>query len=109
MSEADRIEWLKAAMEVIGDIPQDLLESACAKAMRVCDHPAKIVPFICQETDDSVKWRRINLRTAQTKLENIEKPRLQKQGFELDGEDRRAVSVGIGELLAELEAKVRVD
>lgn len=105
MNEADRIEWLKEAMEVIGDVPQDLLETAAAKAKRVCDHPAKIVPFICKETEEMTIWRRKNLRDAQAAVENFDKPRLERRGFELPEEDRIEVATGIGELVKELERK----
>jgi hypothetical protein len=78
MSNDDRHEWYKAALSTIGDIPADLLERACVAARKVCDHPAKIVPFICSHEPELLKWRRENLHRATKIMENIESPRLEK-------------------------------
>lgn len=106
MSEEDRAEWIKEALEAIGDVPYDLLEAACKKAKRHCDHPAKIVPFICRETEELTKFRKEALRHAQRRAENA--PRLEKKPFELDEADRREVASGIGDLVKELERKARL-
>lgn len=76
MSEADRIEWLKAALLTIGDCPRDLLDAACKDARRVCDHPAKIVPFICDWIGDSVKHRQQQVDWAWQQLASAGKPKL---------------------------------
>jgi hypothetical protein len=78
MSNDDRHEWYKAALSTIGDIPADLLERACVAARKVCDHPAKIVPFICSHEPELLKWRRENLHRATKIMENIEAPRIEK-------------------------------
>lgn len=106
MSEADRIEWLKEAVEAIGDIPRDLLEDACTKAKRVCDHPAKIVPFICKETQELVAWRKKKAREAAAQRENAGKPRLERKPEpELD---QTGLAEDIGALARELERKARI-
>ncbi len=106
MSEADRIEWLKVAVETIGDIPQDLLEMACRKAKRVCDHPAKIVPFICKETEELVAFRKKQAANAKAQRENAANPRLTKQPEQEP--DRKGLAADIGALARELERKVRM-
>lgn len=107
MTENDRNEWLKVALGAIGDIPKDLLVTACAKAMRACDHPAKIVPFICKETDETVQHRRQHLARCQAEIENYGRPRLERKSFELPETDRREVASGLGDLVKELELKSR--
>ncbi len=106
MSEADRIEWLKVAVETIGDIPQDLLEMACQKAKRACDHPAKIVPFICKETDELVAFRKRQADHARRQRENAANPRLTKQRE--PEPDRTGLARDIGALARELERKARM-
>lgn len=106
MSEADRIEWLKVAVETIGDIPQDLLEMACRKAKRICDHPAKIVPFICKETEELVVFRKRQAAHAKAQRENAANPRLAKQPEQEP--DRTGLAADIGALARELERKVRM-
>lgn len=103
MTENDRNEWLKVALGAIGNIPQDLLVTASAKAMRACDHPAKIVPFICKETDEHVEHRRQHLARCQTEIENYGRPRLERKSFELPETDRRELSTDIGQLVKDLE------
>lgn len=76
MTEADRVEWLKAALMTIGDCPKDLLEDACYAARRVCDHPSKIVPFICEQIGDRPDWRWRQVRYIESQIENHDKPRL---------------------------------
>lgn len=76
MSEADRVEWLKAALMTIGDCPRDLLEQACFAARKVCDHPAKIVPFICNEIGDRPKHRLEMVEYAYRQIENFGKPKI---------------------------------
>ena len=104
MSEADRIEWLKEAVETIGDIPQDLLEMACNKAKRICDHPAKIVPFICKETEELVAFRKKQAAHAKAQRENAASPRLTKP----PEVDRTGLAQDVGALARELERKVRM-
>lgn len=58
MSEDARTEWLKVAWGSLNGIPADLLTRGCAAARRSCDHPAKIVPAIIAEIDETWAWRK---------------------------------------------------
>lgn len=78
MQEADRTAWYKAALMTIGDIPLSFLKRATVEARKVCDHPAKIVPFICKFEPDGVRWANDNLRHARARVENINAARLEK-------------------------------
>lgn len=49
MSREDRREWLNAAYKAIGHYPIDLLKAGAAVAMRIADHPSKIIPAIVAE------------------------------------------------------------
>lgn len=107
MSEADRVEWLKAALMTIGDCPRDILEEACLAARKVCDHPAKIVPFICKHVGEIPERRRKAVEHARMELANAGKPRLErKPPPELD---QTGLAEEIGALARELEAKARVE
>jgi hypothetical protein len=108
MTQEDRTEWIKVALEAIGDVPRDLLEMACDKAKRVCDHPAKIIPFICKETEELTAWRKKQLRNAQAVEANRNAPRLERKPFELSPGDHRDIGAGLSELVADLERKARV-
>jgi hypothetical protein len=101
MSNDDRHEWYKAALATIGDIPADLLERACIAARKVCDHPAKIVPFICSHEPELLKWRRENLHRATKIMENIEAPRLEK------ADPNYMTAADLAELKAELADSLR--
>lgn len=63
----------------IGDIPLSILRRACEQARRNCDHPAKIVPFICKFEPDGVRWANETLRHAQARVDNFNAPRIAKQ------------------------------
>ena len=85
MSEDDRLEWCMAALATIGDMPEDLLDEACRAGRRRCDHPAKIVPFICDDESNTVKpWldtlkrRKEELRVRGILFANVNAPRLEK-------------------------------
>lgn len=113
MSDDDRFEWYKAALMTIGDMPADLLQQACAAARRVCDHPAKIVPFICDHNhktpkpwQDTLRWRQRCLREARAKMENINAKRIGSQPFELPEDERTGLATDIGSLVKEMERKV---
>lgn len=85
MSEDDRLEWCMAALATIGDMPEDLLDEACRAGRRRCDHPAKIVPFICDDESktvkpwlDTLKRRKEELRVRGILFANVNAPRLEK-------------------------------
>jgi hypothetical protein len=78
MQEGDRTAWYKAAMMTIGEIPLSLLRPACAEAAKVCDHPSKIVPFICKYQPDSVRWALKHLRNCRARVENLNAPQIEK-------------------------------
>ena len=76
MQEGDRTAWYKAALMTIGDMPLTMLRTACDNARRVCDHPSKIVPFICNHEPGVVRWAVSNLRNARKLVENMNAPRI---------------------------------
>ena len=78
MTEDDRTAWIKAALMTIDDIPLSFLQRACEQARRVCDHPAKIVPFICKYEPDTARWAADKVRHARAVVENLNAPRLEK-------------------------------
>ncbi len=78
MQEGDRTAWYKAAFMTIGDIPLSFLQQATAAARKVCDHPAKIVPFICKYERDAVIWANQNLRHARARVKNLNAPIIEK-------------------------------
>lgn len=51
MTEEGRREWLLAAWEAVGHLPEDLLTPAAKKARQQADHPSKIVPIIIAEAE----------------------------------------------------------
>lgn len=116
MSDDDRLEWYKAALMTIGDLPADLLAQACVAARKVCDHPSKIVPYICRDDDPAtdkswlveLKWRKTKLMNARNRLENLGAKRISKKSFELPDDERREVATGIAALVKELEGKVKI-
>lgn len=78
MQEGERTAWCKAALMTIGDIPLAVLRRATADARKACDHPAKIVPFICKYEQDAVEWANQSLRAARAKVKNLNAPILEK-------------------------------
>jgi hypothetical protein len=58
MSEENRRDWFVAAWDALKHLPADLLQQGCAKARQTCDHPAKIVPAIIEETREQLRMRR---------------------------------------------------
>jgi len=78
MQEAERTAWYKAAIMTISDIPLQILRRACEQARRTCDHPAKIVPFICNFEPDAIRWVKDELRYAKARVDNFHAPRIAK-------------------------------
>jgi hypothetical protein len=74
MDEAARGEWLAVAWETLKDLPADLLRIGCAKARKIADHPAKIVPMIHAEVDDLLRYRRDAARDERARLEALPAP-----------------------------------
>ncbi|MES2782937.1 MAG: hypothetical protein V4657_09080 [Pseudomonadota bacterium] len=66
----------------IGDIPLSFLQRATLAARKVCDHPAKIVPFICQFEPDLARWAADKIHHARKHVENLSAPRLEKHSPE---------------------------
>lgn len=62
MTEDARREWLSVAWQTLKDLPPDVLEKGCRAARLKCDHPAKIVPKIIEETRDWMATRRESAR-----------------------------------------------
>jgi hypothetical protein len=107
MTEADRVEWLKAAIMTIGDIPHDLLERACLEGRKKCDHPAKIVPFICQDVERSISLRKTSLRNAREALDRFTRPKAPALTDERQ-EDRSCLAQEVGALAREMERKAQM-
>ena len=85
----------------IGDIPLSYLQHATAAARRVCDHPAKIVPFVCNWELEAVKWANDNLRHARARFENLNAPRIEKH------EPEYMTAADLAEMKAELADALR--
>jgi hypothetical protein len=103
MQEGDRTAWYKAAFMTIGDIPLTYLKLACEAARKACDHPAKIVPFICKYETEAVRWANENLRHARARFENLNAPRIEKHDPEyMTAED-------LAEIKAELAGALSAD
>lgn len=79
MQEAERTAWYKAAIMTVNHIPLSILQRACEQARRHCDHPAKIVPFICKFEPEAVRWAEEQIRYAQAQVNNFNAPRIPKQ------------------------------
>lgn len=58
MTRDDQRAWFAAAFKALEGVPIALLRRGAAKAMRVADHPSKIVPAIIAEIDEDWRWRR---------------------------------------------------
>lgn len=102
MQEGDRTAWYKAAVMTIGEIPLVYLRDATADARKVCDHPAKIVPFICQWEPEAVRWANEHVYQARKRVENLSAPRLEKHDPEY------MTAADLEELKAELANAMRV-
>lgn len=61
-SEGDRRAWLASATITLKGIPPDLLERGVAHARRVADHPAKVIPAIMVEIEESWEGRKTERR-----------------------------------------------
>ncbi len=79
MQESERTAWYKAAVMTVNHIPLSILRRACEQARRSCDHPAKIVPFICNFEQEAVRWAEDEIRYAQARVNNFHAPRIAKQ------------------------------
>ena len=79
MQEGERTAWCKAAIMTVNHIPLSILQRACEQARRNCDHPAKIVPFICKFEPEAVRWANDAIRHAQALVDNFNAPRIAKQ------------------------------
>lgn len=101
MQEAERTAWYKAAIMTINDIPLQILRRACEQARRTCDHPAKIVPFICNFELEAVRWSKEALRHAQAQVDNFHAPRIAKH------EPEYITADDLAELKAELTQSLK--
>jgi hypothetical protein len=79
MQETERTAWYKAAIMTVNHIPLSILQRACEQARRTCDHPAKIVPFICNFEPEAVRWANDAIHHAQALVDNFNAPRITKQ------------------------------
>jgi len=62
MTVEDRVEWLGAALEAIGEVPASVFIAACKHVQGKCDHPAKIIPAFTAfaETSENALRRKIS-------------------------------------------------
>jgi hypothetical protein len=88
MSSEERTAWYKAALMTIGDMPEAILAQACAEARKRCDHPAKIVPFICDAESKIQKpwlttwaWMKRRLNDERRRVENLNAPKLESPKY----------------------------
>ncbi len=84
MKGEDQRTWLNAAYKALDGIPITLLKRGAAHALKVADHPSKIVPAIIAEVADDWKWRR-EYRPPTPR--NIDAALLQAPGDERPTED----------------------
>jgi len=61
MGAAERTQWIKAAIIMLGRIPSDLLAIGCLCAMETSDHPSKIVPAILKAIQERWNARKADL------------------------------------------------
>lgn len=105
MSSEERTAWYKAALMTIGDMPESILAQACTEARKRCDHPAKIVPFICDAESKTQKpwlstwaWMKRRLNEDRARVENLNAPKLASPNY--------VTAADFAELRAELTASL---
>jgi len=77
MSADDREEWLAAACIKLSGIPEDLLSQGINHATSVADHPAKIIPAIMAEVQESWERRKRLSRPVTPSYAELAPPREQ--------------------------------
>lgn len=91
--------WFEAARMALADIPADLLKRGAIEAMRVADHPSKIVPAIVKEVSGSLQSR----RTAQRYRREFSEPEpLALEKHDVPEEERREVAALVAGLVKKL-------
>lgn len=61
MARDDQRVWMNAAFKALAEYPMDLIEKGALEAMKIADHPSKIVPAIISAISEDLSFRR---RTA---------------------------------------------
>lgn len=74
MNRDARKEWYAAAYRALDGIPLGLLERGVEAAMKVADHPAKIVPAIMGEVRDAWERRRRLAAAAAEPVQRLAPP-----------------------------------
>jgi hypothetical protein len=74
MTEKEREQWWISAKAALSGIPADLLERGCNHAMRVADHPSKIVKAINDEVGELWDARKSHARKVQAHLDRLANP-----------------------------------
>lgn len=103
MKDDERETWLMTAYAEIRAIPAEPFLIAAAKARRICDHPAKIIPAIIRESQEFAESLLRVERTKRAQYENASAPRLQRHA-EPDREPEE-MDPKTAEILAGLKAK----
>lgn len=65
MTESDRRDWYAAAYRALAHLPADLIERGAREALKVADHPSKIVPAIIAAAEPDLRWRQRNARLGE--------------------------------------------
>lgn len=73
-TDGARREWLIAARGTLHGIPSDLLAQGCSAARRSCDHPAKIIPAILREIEESWGRRKASRSRVLAAIAKMEAP-----------------------------------
>lgn len=104
MSNDERKIWLMAAWAVVRDIPAEPFRSACARAQRIVEHPAKLVPTIIRESQELADIYRRRLAREEAAWANRNAPRLASPGKSARRPDETAE---VGSMMSDLIAKLK--
>lgn len=107
MTTTERGVWLAAAWAEVADIPAPAFLDATAKARKLVDHPAKLVPAIIRESQDHADILRKRLAREEAQWANRSAPRLRNQKTPEPWEqDRDEVAAMMSKLTRRLKANV---
>lgn len=104
MTTAERGLWLAAAWAEVADIPEAAFLDATAKARKLVDHPAKLVPAIIRESQDFADILHKRLRREEAQWANRNAPRLKDQKTPEPWEQDREE---VAEMMAKLTRKLK--
>ncbi|AMU89909.1 hypothetical protein ATM17_12770 [Sphingopyxis macrogoltabida] len=104
MSNDERKIWLMAAWAVVRDIPAEPFRSACARAQRIVEHPAKLVPTIVRESQELADLYRKRLAREEAAWANRNAPRL---GHAPERRQSPSETAEVGSMMSDLIAKLK--